>query len=104
MRTDGTLMQYVGINGDANNNGILFRTDWGTGDRTQFGADSIADVPNNNFNAQNDWYKNTSNRVDAVAIRRSGVGEYQATSANSGAHRRFIIQFGVVAFPSVFSR
>ena len=85
MRTDGTLMQYVGINGDANNNGILFSTDWATGDRTQFGADSIANVPNQNFNAQNDWYKNTNDTVDAVAIRRSGVATYNATNANSGA-------------------
>jgi len=80
MRTDGTLMQYVGMTNDNGNNGILFSTDWATGDRTLFGGDNIQN--DNDTNVNNAWWI-SSDRVDAVAIRRTGVAAYN--SNNNGA-------------------
>ena len=75
MRPDGRLYQYFGQFDDAANVGRLRRIDTGTGAILSDEGDAIPSVPDSP--ADTDWWKLTSSSVDAVAIGRTDIGEYE---------------------------
>jgi hypothetical protein len=75
MRTDGRLFQYFNpsIPSDGNNTGLLQELDAGTGAIRSSIGDDVAEDP---VTGPNDFDLVTGGSPDALAIRRTGVGEY----------------------------